>query len=174
MKMKTQKNSLRFFLQLVLTVSAIGFFSIAQAAIVVNMEVSDDEDALNITTHGTCNDANNSRGCITATGRQQINFNLVGDKMCSLATGEKWKLDSVVLSESKDAAAGISPVASEDFGADINTGRITDKLLHNDKHISIRNNNTAAYDIWYTVYATCGDQTIDADPRIKNDGTGNN
>jgi hypothetical protein len=172
--MKIQKNLFKFFLQTVLVLSTIGFFSIAQAAVVINIEVNDDETALDITTHGTCNDSSNSRGCIKASGRQQINFNLVGDKMCSLETGEKWRLDSVVLSESKDAGPGISRVASDDFGADANTGRITDKLLHNDQHITVRNNNTAVYDVWYTVYATCGGQTIDADPRIKNDGSGNN
>ena len=158
-----------------LFVSVLGLSSIAHAAIVVNMEVSDNEDALNITTHGTCGGTNPPRGCMLVSGKQQINFNLIGDKSCSLSPGAQWKLHSVVLSESKNAAPGISQVAADDFGADINSGLITAPVTQRDFHIGVRDNNTQAYDIWYTVYAKCGENaTIDADPRIKNDGTGHN
>ena len=91
------------------------FFSNAHAAIVVNMEVSDDETELNITTHGTCSGTNVPRGCMKVTGKgQQINFNLIGDKSCSANADNEWMLESVVLSEEK-GQVGISQVASDDF-----------------------------------------------------------
>lgn len=102
--------------------SVIGFSTSAQAAIVVNIELGETEDALNITKHGTCGSKNPPCGCMLFSGKQQINFNLIGDKSCSLSSDADWELHSVVLSEYKNDAPGISQVAASDFGADINTG----------------------------------------------------
>lgn len=173
--MNSQKTRLKVIVHLAIVFLIVGFCSMAQAAIVVNMNVSDTEDELVITTHGTCQGTNVPNGCMAVTGgKQQINFNLVGNRDCSMVAGEKWKLDSVVLSESKGAESGISQVASDDFGADIDTGEITQPVSENDSHIGVRDDNTAAYDIWYTVTAKCGSTTINTDPRIKNDGSGRN
>lgn len=171
------ENTSRFGFGLlgVMLLAVVGYSTVAQAAIVVNMEVNEAEDALEITTHGTCGGTNPPRGCMLVSGKQQINFNLIGDKSCSLNPGTDWKLHSVVLSKYKNAEPGISQVAADDFGADIDSGVITAPIMQKDYHIGVRDNNTQEYDIWYTVYAKCGDMaTIDADPRIKNDGTGRN
>ena len=65
-------------LKLVTVISVFGAWSIAQAQIVVEMQVSDNEDKLKVTTHGTCSVPDNSKGCISASGRVLINFNLKG------------------------------------------------------------------------------------------------
>ena len=173
--MKTQTTRFRAFLQLAFVVSVTGLCSLAQAAIVVNMEVNQAQDELVITTHGTCSGNNPARGCMKVTGKQQINFNLIGNKKCTNAPpGSKWMLESVVLSESKNSAPGISDVAASDFGADKATGVVTSPVSQNWKHIGIRDDNTAAYEVWYTVNAKCAGGTgkLSTDPRIQNDGTG--
>ena len=175
MKMKTQTTRLRTFLQLAFGLAIAGFFSLAQAAIVVNMEVNEAQDDLIIRTHGTCTGDNPARGCMKVTGKQQINFNLIGNKECKAAPpGSEWMLESVVLSESKNSAPGISDVAASDFGADKATGLVTSPVSQNSKHIGIRDNNTAAYEVWYTVNAKCagGTGVLSTDPRIQNDGSG--
>ena len=170
--MKDQLLNLKRFLQLVTMLSVVGVFSIAQAQNVVELRVSDNEDELEITTHGTCAGPDNSNGCVSVSGRVLINFNLTGQTDCS--SGGNWELDRVVLSEEKGAAPGISADAASDFNADEGTGLVTPNAPQTPRHIQIRDNNEEKYDIWYTVYAKCaaGGLTIDADPRIKNDGTG--
>lgn len=175
MKMKMYK--LKAFLQLALVLSVTGVCSLAQAAIIVNMEVNEAQDEMIITTHGTCTGDNPARGCMKVTGKQQINFNLIGNRICKSAPpGSKWMLESVVLSESKNSAPGISDVAASDFGADKATGLVTSPVSKNSKHIGMRDNNTAAYEIWYTVNAKCagGTGALSTDPRIQNDGSGQN
>ena len=172
MKRNKNKYGYKALLQWSILVLVVGFFSNVQAAIVVNMEVNEGETELNITTHGTCSGTNVPRGCMKVTGKnQQINFNLIGNRGCSATPGTNWKLESVVLSEEK-GQVGISQVASDDFGADMETGNITNPVSQNDHHMGVRDNNTEAYDVWYTVYAQCGGVKISTDPRIKNDGTG--
>jgi hypothetical protein len=168
--MKEQLPKLNNILQLVVLLSVFGAFSIAQAQIVVDMRVNDNEDELEITTHGTCDGPGNKKGCIGVAGRPMINF-ILKDKKCS--SGGKWELDQVILSEGKDSDPGISEVAASDFNADEGTGVVTPKLKK-PKHIQIRDHNSEEYDIWYTVSAYCAasDSTIDMDPRIRNDGTG--
>ena len=141
----------------------------AQAAITVQMQVNDSDTKLMITTRGTCSGGSNSNGCIKAQGNQPINFNLVGDKRCP--SGELWQLDYVALGMSEGDTGGLTAVAASDFDADASSGEVT-PLTQSGNNIQMRNNNTAAYDVWYTVYATCGDAVIDTDPRIENDGSG--
>jgi hypothetical protein len=142
----------------------------AQAAIVVQMQVNDTETKLEVTTRGTCATGANPNGCVKAQGRQPINFNLVGDKRCS--SGQQWALDYVALGMSESSVGGLTNVAASDFDADASSGEVT-PTNQNANSIQIRNNNTAAYDVWYTVYAVCDDAVIDTDPRIENDGSGN-
>jgi hypothetical protein len=69
----------------------------------------------------------------------------------------------------------LTAVAASDFNADQASGRVTPAVTPNANHIQIRNSNTAAYNVWYTVYATCPNvmAPISSDPRIENDGSGN-
>jgi hypothetical protein len=169
--MKKQVNKVGVFLKLATVFGIVGFYSAAQAAIAVNMKVNSNEDKLTVTTNGTCISGANSKGCVKAQGRQPINFNLTGSKDCS--DGGKWKLDYVALGVSEGSAGNISSDAASDFNADQSSGEVTPNS-QNASYIQIRNNNTSVYDIWYTVYATCGDSVIDSDPRIENDGSGRN
>lgn len=142
----------------------------AHAAIVVQMRVSENDDKLEITTLGSCTSGNNTNGCVQAQGAEPINFNLVGDKRCP--SGELWQLDYVALGMSEGTVGGLTSVAASDFNADAASGEVTPNT-QSANYIQMRNNNTAAYDVWYTVYATCDDSVIDTDPRIVNDGSGN-
>ena len=141
-----------------------------QASVTVQMRVNDTDDKLEITTRGSCTSGSNPNGCVKAVGRQPINFNLVGDKRCP--SGELWQLDYVALGMSEGSTGGLTAVAASDFNADVSSGEVTPNS-QSANNIQIRNNNSAAYEVWYTVYATCDDMVIDTDPRIENDGSGN-
>ncbi len=155
--MKT--NILKQLLQIASVFSVVGFISVAQAAaIVVNLDVNESQTKLVPTTPGNCA-TNNTPGCVHASGQVQINFNLTGNTTCTL--------DHVALGN----PGNISPVAAADFNADPGTG-IVSPISKNDRHIGIRDNNSQAYEIAYTVYATCGGALINSDPRVVNDGTG--
>jgi len=151
-----------------LTWVLMGFSSITQAAIVVNMQVNDNETKLSVTTPGNCTRGANQPGCVKAQGQEPVNFNL-GNKQCS--AGGNWSLDYVALGMSEESIGDLSADAASDFNADASSGRVTPDS-QNANHIQIRNNNTASYDVWYTGYATCDDAIIDTDPRIENDGSG--
>lgn len=154
--------------KLTLVLFVVGVSSVAQAAIVVNMQVNDSETKLTVTTPGNCTQGANHPGCVKGQGQQPINFNL-GNKRCS--TGGNWSLDYVALGMSEGSTGGLTADAASDFNADAASGRVTPNSK-NANHIQIRNNNMTAYDVWYTVYATCGGSVIDTDPRIANDGSG--
>lgn len=65
----------------------------------------------------------------------------------------------------------ISQTAQGDFGA-TSKGDITAATI-NGQYMSVRDMNSAAYDIWYTLYAhQCGNATNTAtsDPRVRNHG----
>ncbi len=155
--MKTYE--LKRLLQTAAVLYAIGIMSAAQAAaIVVNLAVNADQTKLVPTTPGNCA-SNNTPGCVRASGQVQINFNLTGSTNCSL--------DHVALGN----PGNISEVAAADFNADMASGVVT-PISQSGRHILIRDNNTAAYEIAYTVYANCNGTMIDSDPRVVNDGTG--
>lgn len=146
----------------------VGCTSIAQAQIVVNMQVNESETKLTVTTPGNCARGANHTGCVKGQGQQPINFNL-GNKRCS--AGGNWSLDYVALGMSEGSTGGLTADAASDFNADASSGRVT-PTSQNTNHIQIRNNNMSSYDVWYTVYATCDGDVIDTDPRIENDGSG--
>jgi len=165
-------KKLKALLQLTTALTVVGFCSLASAQIVVNLEVSPNEDELQITTHGACSRQPNNPGCVRASGQVQINFNLKGQTGCS--AGGNWELDYVALGNGNKASPGnISQVAAEDFQADQGSG-VVSPLSKSARHILIRDNNSQAYDIWYTVYAICegSDSPITTDPRVENDGSG--
>ena len=171
--MKKQITDTKIFLQLATVLFVAGFCSIAQAQIVVNMKVNSSQNKLTITTHGTCARQPNPAGCVRASGRTQINFNLVENTQCN--AGGNWELTHVALGNSSGRPGNISAVAAGDFNANQGSGVVT-PVSRNARHISVRDDNSQAYDIWYTVYATCAasGSTIDSDPRIENTGTGTN
>ena len=167
--MDRQATSNGSFLKIAGVILLAACCSIAQAQIVVNMKVNASEDKLTITTPGSCTSGANANGCVKAQGRQPINFNLTGSRDCS--EGGNWELDYVALGMSEGSTGNLTADAASDFNADQSSGEVTPNNS-NANHIQMRNNNTAAYDVWYTVYATCGDSVIDTDPRIENDGGG--
>jgi hypothetical protein len=139
--------------------SAYGSIALAQTgAIVVNFNVNDDQSKLIATTPGNCAE-NNTPGCVRASGRVQINFNLTGPTSCAF--------DHVALGN----PGSISAVAASDFNADMASGVVT-PISKSDRHILIRDDNTDVYEINYTVYASCNGVMIDSDPRVVNDGSG--
>jgi len=160
-------SGLKTFLQLAVVLSVVGFHSIAQAQ-TVSLEVNDSQDKLIVTSHGNCS-SNNANGCVRASGKIQINFNLKNTS-CA-ATGESWDLSQVILGNSENSQGNISAVAASDFDANQSSGVVT-PTSQSARHISIRDDNTEAYTVWYTVTASCGSSTIDSDPRIVNDGSG--
>ena len=154
-------------LLLAAVLSVVGFQSAAYA-ISVGLKVNSNQNQLEATTHGNCSQ-NNTNGCVRANGNIQINFNLAPS---ACASGGNWSLSQVILGNSKNSKGGISAVAASDFNADQSSGVVRPAGNPSSNHIGIRDNNTQAYDIWYTVTATCGTSTIELDPRIVNDGTG--
>jgi hypothetical protein len=154
-----QTYKLKRLLQTAAVLCAIGMISAAQAAaIVVNLDVNADQTKLVPTTPGNCA-RDNTPGCVRASGNVQINFNLTGSTNCSL--------DHVSLGD----PGNISEVVAADFNADMTSGLVA-PVSQSGRHILIRDNNTAVYDIAYTVYANCNGTLIDSDPRVENDGTG--
>ena len=166
--MKKQSGNLKFILQLALVISFVGFYSAVQAqAITVHLEVTDGQ--LDVTTPGSCKNGQNSKGCVgvAAGTRTNINFNL---RNATCGGNERWQLGEVTLSTSnKGQPGGIGPMASSDFDADEVSGVVT-PVSASGNHILIRDNNSERYDIWYTVSATCGGNTIYLDPRVENGG----
>ncbi|MGB5488780.1 MAG: hypothetical protein WBN06_15420 [Lysobacterales bacterium] len=159
---------LKAFLQLIMVLSAIGLVSVAQAAIDVKFEVEGGK--LVPKTAGKCKKQPIKPGCLKASnGKVQFNFKMK-DKKCP---GGKWQLDHVALGNSENSTGNITPVAAADFNADQSSGRV-DPVSSNANHILIRDNNSAVYDVWYTVYARCSGNNlvINSDPRVENDGTG--
>ena len=159
---------LKAFLKLFTVLSTVGLISIAQAAIVVKFEVEGSK--LVPKTAGKCKKQPVKPGCLKASnGRVQINFKMK-DKKCP---GGKWQMDYVALGNSENSTGNISAVAAADFNADPGSGRVN-PVSSSANHILIRDYNSAAYDIWYTVYAKCsGDNSaINSDPRVENDGSG--
>lgn len=166
--MKNKSGKLKFLFHLAVVLSVLGFYSAAQAqAIAVGLQVNANQDGLDITTRGNCKKSPNTNGCIYAKGTVQINFSLP-DARCS--DNESWQLDQVVLGTSDKGDPGnISATAASDFNADQASGVVT-PVSSSANHILIRDENSEIYDIWYTVSASCGGETIYTDPRIENGG----
>ncbi len=173
-----KKARMTKLIQLLAILVVTGLYSVAEAQIVVKLEVSSNEDRLVITTLGACARSPVNPGCVRASGRVQINFNLVGRARCSEASGAKWELDYVQLggkdSPAKPAVWGGNDADVEnDFDAAGGTW-IVNPVNNSARHILIRDNNATKYDIWYKVVANCvgGNSSIETDPRVENDGTG--
>jgi hypothetical protein len=167
MNLKNIKTLLPFATLLLLA----SLYTTAHAQIVVSLAVSSDQSELVPTTRGSCARQPNPPGCVRASGQTQINFNL-SNSPCS--GGGSWQLTHVALGNGNKAAPGnISTAAAQDFSANQSSG-VVSPISQSANHILIRDNNSQAYDIWYTVYARCSSSgaTIETDPRVENDGSG--
>ena len=169
--MKKQTIKLTSLLRAATVLSIVGFLSVAHAQLVVSLDVGPNQDKLIATSRGSCTRQPNPPGCLHVSGRVQINFNL---KQTTCGGGQSWALDYVALGNSNKGQPGnISSTAASDFNANQGSGVVT-PVSGSANHILIRDNNSAAYDIWYTVFASCGGSTIKSDPRLENDGSGHN
>jgi hypothetical protein len=178
--MKEKSPKLKNFLQLVILLSVIGAFSIAQAQVVVKLTVNGDGDKLETSYRG-CKGPIDRKGCLAVSSRDGalINFRLKNHPTCS--NGGDWELHEVVLSneeaskdaDNKDEREELDDKVVKDFDADKYSG-VVEPMVQGPHHIKIRNRNLKEYDIWYTVSAKCseGDSIIYLDPRIRNDGSG--
>jgi hypothetical protein len=176
------KSSKGIILRLATVLTVVAWGVSAQANPVL-IEVNSAGTKLVPTSPGNCVSGTNHPGCVRGQGRQPINFNLTSSRECSPVAN--WELQHVEIRTREDGEPGRLCHASDDpvhcdrvasdFNADRTTGRVTPRGTPNPNHIQIRNNNSAAYVVWYTVYANCGgsDPVIDTDPRIENDGSGN-
>lgn len=165
----------RFVCALAWAAMAAAPHAMAQAANVVLLAVNEDQSALtynaNGSSHGRCQQSSEP-GCVRVSGRAQIMFKLVSKRQCD--AGGFWELSGVQLggenSSGKPAAwGGLSATAAADFGADAASGQIS---AGRGQNITIQDDNSAAYSLWYRVQAACGAKTIYFDPRFENDGTG--
>jgi len=165
--MKKQMTKLKVVSRLVILLAVLGFYSSAQAQISVGLKVNASQNGMEATTRGSCQKQPNPNGCIHVSRSTQINFSLPNAK-CS--DNERWKLGQITLGNSNKGQAGnISQAAVDDFNANASTGVVT-PVTSSANHILIRDNNSQQYDIWYTVSASCGGNTIYTDPRIENGG----
>lgn len=140
---------------------------------------------IQITTPSTCPGSGAENGCIEVAARKVgiIQFVLDGGtaRSCEGQDDDTWVWQGIRLTDianvatsggtTKKRVGAIKGEAQNDFGAD-RDGRI-DAVTINGQYMSIRNMNSKAYEIWYTLIAMqCGDSTITAtsDPRIKNHG----
>ncbi len=143
--------------------------------VTVQVSVSDDETYLEVDTPTQCSSAP-GRGCIEAAPgvKQRINIVFGGDEPCS--SGGRWGLTAVYLggenSPGKPGSWGGLNLAARDFNADPGSGRVNLESGSNPQALRFINQNTAAYDVWYTVQAECNGRVIEVDPRIRNGGVG--
>jgi len=143
--------------------------------VTVLVSVNDSETALDIKSPSQCA-RGGKMGCIEAKKNKKIRIKVTmrGGARCS--SGGKWALSEIYLggedSDSKPASWGGLSKAVNDFDVDAASGRVTPERGSNGNQLKFINQNTQQYDVWYKVTATCGDRTIEMDPRIRNRGIG--
>lgn len=159
-------------------VVSLAWSSVATAQydpVTVRLSVSDDESRLVADTPSQCSNSA-GRGCIEARPGAKLMINLVlgGDESCS--SGGSWGLTDVYLggenSPSKPGSWGGLNLAARDFNVDPGSGRVEPEPGSSRQVVRFVNENTAAYDVWYTVQAECNGRVIELDPRIRNGGIG--
>jgi hypothetical protein len=168
--MKKKTSKFKVLLMSTVLLSTIGLCSAAQAATTIQLSVNTDKLKLEIQTRGNCG-SSSQNGCIKANGSSPVTFTLTGKKKCS--DSESWKLDRVAIRGSEDGSDGedLPAEAGNDFNVNMNTGVLVDEN-GGSGNILIRNSNKHVFTVWYNVYATCGGEEINADPRMINNGTG--
>ena len=170
--MKKKTSKLKGFTQFAILFSVLGFYSVAQA-VTINVKVNDDETKLEITTPGNCDTSPNNNGCIKANGKTPAVFNLTGGKKCS--DSESWKINRVAIrkTESGSDGSGLSTMSGleKSFSVNLTTGVLVDENGGSGNY-KVQNNNKGTNTVWYRVYATCGGDEINSDPRMVNNGTG--
>jgi len=166
--MKTNRNVRQWMVALAALMAA----PIALAN-TVQLEVNDSQTALVYgagSSHGRC-DSDPTPGCVKVSGQSSIRFVLTGDKRCG--SGSAWSLSGVQLggenAGGKGAWGNLSATAASDFDADASSGWAN---VGRGASVTLQDNNSQAYSLFYRVAAECDGQTIWFDPRIVNDGSG--
>jgi hypothetical protein len=189
MKNQQAKN---WLIQFLVVLTAIGFYSMAQAQRVphpAQLRLNEAQTVVEIETVGKCANDNHN-GCIeVAQGTQgSLKFTLVGNNVnqCNRPGGKKWEIGEAYLggkgSLTKPNSWGGFQSDSE-VKADFNfvnatTGQLKKESGSNANSIVVFDENMALnwYNIWYKVTILCVDsdgEPVDklvADPRIKNGG----
>ncbi len=183
--MKNHLAKSRLF-QLLVVFAVTGYFTVAQAQVVnvnVQLQLDSGQTRLDVITHGQCSN-NNHNGCLVVRPgtKARINFSFVGNRQCNRASGATWGLNEVYLggknrNNKPNHWGNLDSEVQADFDvADPASGLLNPEAGSNDQSIVIFDGNNNAYDIWYKVVAVCVDgsgspiDTIETDPRIKNEG----
>jgi hypothetical protein len=189
--MKNQQAEKRL-MQFLIVLTAIGFYSMAQAQRVnhpVQLRLNEAQTVVEIETVGKCANDNHN-GCIeVAHGTQgRLNFTLVGNNanQCNRPDGKKWEIGEAYLGgkgslTKPDSWGGFqndSKVKADFNFVNATTGQLKKESGSNSNSIVIFDENMALewYNIWYKVTIVCVDSDgntvgeLVADPRIKNGG----
>jgi hypothetical protein len=128
----------------------------------------------------------NEKGCARFFRGESGNltFRIVNERICDASTSPpaKWALDEIRLANKN----GLEPTTGEwseptvkldreveaDFDVDTSNG-VVKHTDNNDGSLSMSNNNTGNYYVWYRLRATCNGDPATAiyyDPRVDNEG----
>lgn len=158
------------------TLMTLGWTAAAEAQyrpVTVQVSPNDDETELVAVTPSQCANSPNP-GCVQARVGERLRIQIVlgADEKCS--SGGRWALTGVYLggedSATKPGSWGGLSKAVNDFDVDAASGRV--QTGSNPNALNFTDENTQAYDVWYTVQAECDGRVIELDPRIRNDGRG--
>jgi hypothetical protein len=144
------------------------------------------DHSLQINTPSTCAGIPGENGCIeVAAGKIGIITFVLDNgtaKSCEGQTDDTWVWQGVRLTAmpnvvtsggtTRKKVGSISLDARTDFGAE-KDGQV-DSVTIEGQYMSLRDQNSKEYDIWYTLVAMqCGDSSVTAtsDPRVKNHGS---
>ena len=189
--MKNQQKKIGM-VQLLIVLTAIGFYSMAQAQQVnhnVQVRLNDTQTAVKFKSVGKCANDNHN-GCIDVKKGTQgrLKFTLIGDNTstCNRPGGKKWEIGEAFLGgkgsltkpNSWGGFQGDSEVKADFNFVDAATGQLAKEDGSNSNSIVIFDDNNALqwYNIWYKLTVVCVDSdgnNVDelvADPRIKNGG----
>jgi hypothetical protein len=144
---------------------------------VIDLTVEDNGESKSLQTRSNhCPDKPGAMGCIKVAkgSAATIKFVLPAAEKCgSGAVKGHWQISGVQLAMNNKAwnNPGLTEKAASDFNADANNGWV--QGVRPGTTVSISNENTGIYDVWYRVQASCtvsGESSIDLDPKITNTG----
>jgi len=173
--MKKHFTQLRLF---VLVSATLILFSVSPAwAQSIHLTVDSSGSATVLTTSSKhCPSSPDENGCIKVAhgSAATIHFVLPASQRCGTGTPQgHWAVSGVQLTM-QDKSWGVQRLpdyVASDFNADADSGWINDVV--SSASISITDENTKAYDVWYRVQASCSQTGVDPiylDPRVRNTG----
>jgi hypothetical protein len=171
----------KYFTQLrllVLVTAVLVLFSVSPAwAQTIQLTIgTDGGNTILQTSSNHCPSSPDENGCIKVArgSAATIHFVLPANQRCGPAEAQgHWAISGVQLAM-QDKAWGAQPLpayVASDFDADASSGWINGVV--SSASISITDENTRAYDVWYRVQASCtrtGVNPIYLDPRVRNTG----